>query len=167
MRTPTENKTANVAGDRCPQCGQRGTHCREVPLGHWCQSVGLAEDKSRWILPSPDPVAEAMAKDPAVIDARTAAEEAAAAYEAAQEAWLASLAALAAARIEGRASFINGGFGRRRRSAKTEEELVEGERIAARERDRAHETFVDLSSAHRRLLVETRQRLSEPPAPAE
>lgn len=165
MRTPAENKSAAVpsTGDKCPQCGQRGTACRAVRLGHWCQTSGLIEDASLWIHPSPDPVAEAMEKDPAIIDSRVAVEEAQAAYEASQEAWLASVTALAAARIEGsRVSFADGGFLRRRRSARTEEELVEAERIAARERDRLHEDLVDVSSAHGRLLAETRRRMSDP-----
>lgn len=168
MLTPRENKTGNGT---CPSCGRKPGPfgpCRAVPLGWWCQQYGLAEDKSRWIHPSPDPVAVLMDTDPGVTAARD--EEAAAqeVFDRADQVWQAALSELAAHRIRtGGGPTIMAADGNphwqrpgRRRDRKDEETLAAAEDEARQVRQRTGEDLSKARERHRLVLVATRRALT-------
>lgn len=75
-----------AAGEKCPRCGKRDRHCREVPMGHWCARDGLLEAPGRVVAPS-NPRRDAIQADPDVKATAAAWGEATAAAEAAREAY--------------------------------------------------------------------------------
>ena len=149
--------------EKCPQCGRRGSACRSVPLGYWCQEYGLDEDKSLWIHPEPDPVAEAVRTDPVVLATTLERDTAQAAFDAADQSWQAALSRVAECRIRTAAGAIfvgpTGGMEFHppsRRDRKREKRLQEEEAEALEERERLNGVLVKAKELHRRATVAAR-----------
>ena len=163
MRTPMANKGGLVTTEKCPQCGRKGTACRPVPMGHWCQMRGLDEDKSLWIHPEPDPVSIVVDNDPDVIAARAGESLAQAEYEKADGAWKDALARLATAKIQARnGAIVSTPTGEvtytapSRRDRKREEKMRGAEVEARDQRERAHDVLVKTRQRHREALQSAR-----------
>lgn len=90
-----------AAGGRCGLCGLTGRGCRPVPLGYFCQRDGLLEDRSRWLIPDPDPLSVAVHKDKHVVAALEVLEGCEAAEALARQVWVDAVQAAAEAGIRG------------------------------------------------------------------
>lgn len=166
------NKEARPSANKCPRCGRREGMCRAVPLGFWCQQHGLVEDPSRWIVPTPDPIHEAVQHDPEVLEAQTAMELAELDYQAADAAWVDAISAASTLRLkDGVAVFATTGGvitpqarGRRKEvSPRQAAKLIDAEAEAQEARDDQGKMLVRARVAYQRAVAEARRRHT--PAP--
>lgn len=170
MLTPGGNKSNGNGNGACPSCGRKPGPfgpCRAVTLGWWCLEHGLAEDTSRWIHPSPDPVAVAMDSDPGVVACRAGEAAAQETFDRAERAWHAALSELAAHRVRSAGQTIVAANGDpawrppgRWRDRKVEEALAAAEVEAREVRQRAGEDLLKARHRHYRVLVGTRMVLT-------
>ena len=166
MRRPGENKAvagAVATADKCPWCGRPEGHCRPVPLGYFCARDGLQEDVSRRIPTSPDPIAEAIRQDPAVLAARLEERLAQEEFDKRNAAWLQALSDLASARLQGSTAMFASGDGqpsRAKRDVRREERLVDAEQEAKADRERAGEDLNKARGRHRQAVLAARRALT-------
>lgn len=109
MRRGHENKAVDqaataVAVKTCPRCGSTPSAegCRQVRHGWYCQARGLSFDPAAVIAPAPDPIAAAVAADPAVQAARAVEDAALNVYEGAEGRWIEAVRAATARRAKAR-----------------------------------------------------------------